>query len=572
MDLTPEIKDKAAFWTTDLFDAETRETVADWLANNPQEVVESFYKDLDFGTGGMRGIMSVGTNRINKYTLGMATQGLANYLKAQFPGEENHKVAIAHDSRNFSREFSEGVAEVLSGNNISVYLFESLRPTPELSYAVRKLNCQAGIVLTASHNPKEYNGYKVYWSDGGQLVPPHDKGVIQEVRKVVLEDVIFEGKPEIIHSVGADIDNPYVEDIANLSLSDEGKKDLKIVFTALHGTSITLLPPALEKMGFTQVDILESQATPDGNFPTVISPNPEEAEALKLAVERADETGADLVIGTDPDSDRVGIAVRGEDGKMHQLNGNQTASLLVEYVLRKNAEAGNFKGNEFIAETVVTTDLLEKIGTAHGVQTKKCLTGFKWIAKLIRETEGQEKFLVGGEESYGYLVGDFVRDKDAIASAVMIAEVAAEAKAKGSTMLSELKRIHCQYGHYQEALVSMTKKGISGSQEIAKMMEDLRVNPPSQLGGETVTHVMDYNSLTTTEIASGATKSIDLPATNMIQLLTEGGAKITARPSGTEPKIKFYISVNEACTDDQYEASREKLLQQIQTIKSEMNI
>ena len=542
------------------------------MENNPDEIVESFYKDLDFGTGGMRGVMSVGTNRINKYTLGMATQGLANYIQKQFPGQSNTKVAIAHDSRNFSREFSESVADVLSGNGIEVYLFESLRPTPELSYAVRKLRCNAGIVLTASHNPKEYNGYKVYWSDGGQLVPPHDSGVIQEVRKVQLEDVNFTGNPQLIHSIGAEIDAPYLSEITQLSLSSAGKKDLKIVFTALHGTSITLLPPALKEMGFTQVEVLESQATPDGNFPTVISPNPEEAEALKLAVERAEELHADLVIGTDPDADRVGIAARGKDGKMHLLNGNQTASLLVEYVLRKNVEAGTLKGNEFIAETVVTTDHLEKIATANKVKTKKCLTGFKWIAQLIGQTEGSEKFLVGGEESYGYLIGDFVRDKDAISSAIMIAELAAEAKSKGSDLLSELKEIHCTYGHYQEALVSMTKKGISGSQEISQMMENLRTNPPARLAGEVVEYVLDYNALTQKQITTGVTKPLDFPSTNMIQLVTEGGAKFTARPSGTEPKIKFYISVNENCSLDEYSESTRRLQHKIETIKSEMNI
>jgi len=572
MKLTPEIKQKAKFWTSDIFDSKTVSTVNNWMENNPDEIVESFYKDLDFGTGGMRGVMSVGTNRINKYTLGMATQGLANYIQKQFPGQSNTKVAIAHDSRNFSREFSESVADVLSGNGIEVYLFESLRPTPELSYAVRKLRCNAGIVLTASHNPKEYNGYKVYWSDGGQLVPPHDSGVIQEVRKVQLEDVNFTGNPQLIHSIGAEIDAPYLSEITQLSLSSAGKKDLKIVFTALHGTSITLLPPALKEMGFTQVEVLESQATPDGNFPTVISPNPEEAEALKLAVERAEELHADLVIGTDPDADRVGIAARGKDGKMHLLNGNQTASLLVEYVLRKNVEAGTLKGNEFIAETVVTTDLLEKIATANKVKTKKCLTGFKWIAQLIGQTEGSEKFLVGGEESYGYLIGDFVRDKDAISSAIMIAELAAEAKSKGSDLLSELKEIHCTYGHYQEALVSMTKKGISGSQEISQMMENLRTNPPARLAGEVVEYVLDYNALTQKQITTGVTKPLDFPSTNMIQLVTEGGAKFTARPSGTEPKIKFYISVNENCSLDEYSESTRRLQHKIETIKSEMNI
>lgn len=572
MEITKDILEKANYWTSENFDRNTRDAVSDLLKNNPQEIIESFHKDLDFGTGGMRGIMSVGTNRVNEYTLGLATQGLSNYLKKQYPGVSELKVAIAHDSRNNSRKFSETVANVLSANGIHVYLFESLRPTPELSYAVRKLNCQSGIVLTASHNPKEYNGYKVYWNDGGQLVPPHDQGVIAEVRNADLSSVNFNGNPDLITLIGEEIDTQYIEDLKKLSLSNRGKEDLKIVFTSLHGTAITLLPAGLKAFGFTNFKDVAEQSEPNGNFPTVKSPNPEEAAALQMAVELAEKENADLVIGTDPDSDRVGIAVRSESGKMVLLNGNQTASLLIEYILRKNHENGLLQGNEFIAETVVTTDLLEKIADKFKVKTKKCLTGFKWIAEIIRELEGSERFLVGGEESYGYLIGDFVRDKDAIASALILAEIAAEAKSKNTTLLAELKRIHCTYGHFQEDLVSLTKKGIEGSKEIEDMMQGLRNNTPKVLANESVEWVFDYTTGVAKNLLTGESKKIELPKTNMVQVTTVSGTKFTARPSGTEPKIKFYISVSNACNESNYAESLDLLNQKIRTIKSEMKI
>ena len=540
--IEPNILEKAKYWTTASFDEKTRNHVNELINNNPQELVECFYQDLDFGTGGLRGIMGVGTNRINQYTLGMATQGLCNYLKKEVAGKQL-SIAIAHDSRNNSKTFARQVAEVIAANGIKAYLFEDLRPTPELSFAIRHLGCDSGIVLTASHNPKEYNGYKVYWNDGGQLVPPHDKGVIDEVRKVNVEDIKFDFSDDLIEYIGEEVDRAYLDEVKKQSLNTAGKDDLKIVFTALHGTSIVTLPQALEENGFTQVSIVEKQAKPDGNFPTVVSPNPEEAAALQMAVDLANETNADLVIGCDPDSDRVGLAVRDLNGQMILLNGNQTGAMLVDYVLRMNQQNGTMPKNPFIAETVVTSDLIEKIGDAYNVPTKKCLTGFKWIAEIIRELEGKETYLVGGEESYGYLIGDFVRDKDAITAAVLLAEVAAWAKAKGSSFYKELVQLYVNHGYYLERLISITKKGKAGLEEIQKMIEDFRANPPKVLGGSPVIKILDYKSGISTDIESGQESSIGLPSSNFIQFITADGDKVTARPSGTEPKIKFYFSV-----------------------------
>jgi phosphoglucomutase len=540
--IEPQILAKANEWLTDAFDAETQRKVQDLIDNHPQELVECFYTDLDFGTGGLRGIMGVGTNRINKYTLGMATQGLCNYLLKNITGKPI-SVAIAHDCRNNSKEFARLVAEVFSANGIKAYLFDELRPTPELSFAIRHLGCDSGIVLTASHNPKEYNGYKVYWNDGGQLVPPHDKGVISEVREVNVADIRFNYNENLIEYIGAEIDRAYLDKVREQCLSTAGKDDLKIAFTALHGTSITLLPKALKEAGFSQVYSVEKQATPDGNFPTVASPNPEEAAALAMAVELAKQKDCDLVIGCDPDADRVGIAVKDLDGNMVLLNGNQTASMLVHYILLMHQENGTLPAHGFIAETVVTTDLIEKIGTSFGVSTKKCLTGFKWIAEIIRETEGKEKYIVGGEESYGYLIGDFVRDKDAITSAVLIAEVAAWAKAKGSSFYQELIQLYVQHGYYLERLISITKKGKAGLEEIQKMIEGFRLNPPKRLGGSDITTIIDYKTAISKDLKTRKESSTNLPSSNFIQFITADGDKITARPSGTEPKIKFYFSV-----------------------------
>lgn len=538
----PALIEKAKLWLGPTFDDETKAAVQSLLDSNPKELVESFYTDLDFGTGGLRGIMGVGSNRINKYTLGQATQGLSNYLHEQFPNT-TIKVAIAHDSRNNSKSFARQVAEVLSANGIHAYLFSDLRPTPELSYAIRYLGCMSGIVLTASHNPKEYNGYKVYWNDGAQLVPPHDKAVIAHVRKVAFADIAFTPNNDLITYIDKEIDEAYLAEISKQSQSDLGKRDLKVVFTALHGTSITLLPEALKRSGFSQVSIVEEQATPDGNFPTVVSPNPEEAAALELAVAKADAEHADIVIGCDPDSDRVGIAVRDLNDQMVLLNGNQTGAVLLHYILSQLNAKGALPPNGFIAETVVTSDLLEKIGDGFGVETKKCLTGFKWIAEMIKDAEGTQQYIAGGEESYGYLIGDFVRDKDAITASVLLAEAAAHAKATGGSFFKTLLSIYLQHGYYLERLIALTKKGKDGLEEIQQMIEGYRKQPPRTLGGSTVTHILDYQAQTKTDLRSGEITKIELPASNFIQFITEEGDKVTARPSGTEPKIKFYFSV-----------------------------
>ena len=559
----------ATLWTSDLFDAETRAEAQALLEQGGDTLIEPFYKDLDFGTGGMRGIMGVGTNRINPYTLGLATQGLAVYAQ-QSMGRKDLKAAIAYDSRNNSQSFARKVAEVLSANGVHTYLFEELRPTPELSFAVRELGCDFGIVLTASHNPKEYNGYKVYWNDGGQLVPPHDKGVIEQVRATRFEDIRWDANEALIETVGTAIDDKYTDMVAGLSLSNAGKTELDIVFTALHGTSIVSVPPALAKAGFTNVQLVEAQSAPDGNFPTVASPNPEESAALAMAVAQAEATNADLVIGCDPDTDRVGIAANDGTGKMQLLNGNDTAALLVHYILNAYKENGTLPSNGFTAATVVTTDLIADISAAYGVPCYRCLTGFKWIADIINH-KPEEQFLVGGEESYGYLIGDAVRDKDAVASAVMIAEMAANAKSQGRTVLQQLEAIHREFGQYQERLISITKKGRSGAQEIADMMTALRNDPPKTLAGSPVVIAIDHNNSTQTDLRTGATSSTALPASNVLQFITEAGDKVSARPSGTEPKIKFYFSVR-ATTGDRHAATKSELERKIDTFIEELNL
>ena len=561
--------ENATLWTSNLFDAETRAAAQSMLDAGGDTLIEPFYKDLDFGTGGMRGIMGVGTNRINPYTLGLATQGLAVYAQ-QSMGRTDLKAAIAFDSRNNSKAFARKVAEVLSANGVHTYLFEDLRPTPELSFSVRELGCDFGIVLTASHNPKEYNGYKVYWNDGGQLVPPHDKGVIEQVRATRFQDIRWDANEALIETVGSELDEKYTDMIAGLSLSNAGKTDLNIVFTALHGTSIISVPPALAKAGFTNVQLVEAQSTPDGNFPTVASPNPEESAALAMAVAQAEATGADLVIGCDPDTDRVGIAANDGTGNMQLLNGNDTAALLVHYILNAYEENGTLPSNGFTAATVVTTDLIADISAAYGVPCYRCLTGFKWIADIINH-KPEEQFLVGGEESYGYLIGDAVRDKDAVASAVMIAEMAANAKAQGRTVLQQLEAIHREFGQYQERLISITKKGRSGAQEIADMMTALRNDPPKTLAGSPVVIAIDHSNSTQTDLSTGATSSTELPASNVLQFITEAGDKVSARPSGTEPKIKFYFSVR-ATTGHSHAATKTELERKIDTFIEELNL
>lgn len=559
----------ATLWTSDLFDAETRAEAGALLKKGGDALIEPFYKDLDFGTGGMRGIMGVGTNRINAYTLGLATQGLASYAQTFFKGKPL-KAAIAFDSRNNSKSFARKVAEVLSANGVNTFLFEDLRPTPELSFAVRELGCDFGIVLTASHNPKEYNGYKVYWNDGGQLVPPHDSAVIEQVRATRFEDIRWDANEALIEIVGTAIDDKYTAMVAGLSLSNAGKTELDIVFTALHGTSIVSVPPALAKAGFTNVQLVEAQSTPDGNFPTVASPNPEESAALAMAVAQAEATNADLVIGCDPDTDRVGIAVNDGTGKMQLLNGNDTAALLVHYILNAYKTNGTLPANGFTAATVVTTDLIADISAAYGVPCYRCLTGFKWIADIINN-KPEEQFLVGGEESYGYLIGDDVRDKDAVASAVMIAEMAANAKAQGRTVLQQLEAIHREFGQYQERLISITKNGRSGAQEIADMMTALRNDPPKTLAGSPVIVAIDHAKSTQTDLRTGATSSTQLPASNVLQFITEAGDKVSARPSGTEPKIKFYFSVR-TTTGDSHAATKAELERKIDTFIEELNL
>ena len=559
----------ATLWSSDFFDAETRAEAGALLKKGGDALIEPFYKDLDFGTGGMRGIMGVGTNRINAYTLGLATQGLASYAQTFFNGKPL-KAAIAFDSRNNSKSFARKVAEVLSANGVHTFLFEDLRPTPELSFAVRELGCDFGIVLTASHNPKEYNGYKVYWDDGGQLVPPHDSAVIEKVRATRFEDIRWDANEALIEIVGTAIDDKYTDMVAGLSLSNAGKTELDIVFTALHGTSIVSVPPALAKAGFTNVQLVEAQSTPDGNFPTVASPNPEESAALAMAVAQAEATNADLVIGCDPDTDRVGIAVNDGTGKMQLLNGNDTAALLVHYILNAYKTNGTLPANGFTAATVVTTDLIADISAAYGVPCYRCLTGFKWIADIINN-KPEEQFLVGGEESYGYLIGDDVRDKDAVASAVMIAEMAANAKAQGRTVLQQLEAIHREFGQYQERLISITKKGRSGAQEIADMMTALRNDPPKTLAGSPVIVAIDHAKSTQTDLRTGATSSTQLPASNVLQFITEAGDKVSARPSGTEPKIKFYFSVR-TTTGDSHAATKAELERKIDTFIEELNL
>ncbi|MDA0741975.1 MAG: phospho-sugar mutase [Bacteroidetes bacterium] len=559
----------ATLWTSDLFDAETRAEAGSLIKRGGDALIEPFYKDLDFGTGGMRGIMGVGTNRINAYTLGLATQGLASYAQTFFNGKPL-KAAIAFDSRNNSKSFARKVAEVLSANGVHTFLFEDLRPTPELSFAVRELGCDFGIVLTASHNPKEYNGYKVYWNDGGQLVPPHDSAVIEQVRATRFEDIRWDANEALIEIVGTAIDDKYTDMVAGLSLSNAGKTELDIVFTALHGTSIVSVPPALAKAGFTNVQLVEAQSEPDGNFPTVASPNPEESAALAMAVAQAEATNADLVIGCDPDTDRVGIAVNDGTGKMQLLNGNDTAALLVHYILNAYKTNGTLPSNGFTAATVVTTDLIADISAAYGVPCYRCLTGFKWIADIINN-KPEEQFLVGGEESYGYLIGDDVRDKDAVASAVMIAEMAANAKAQGRTVLQQLEAIHREFGQYQERLISITKKGRSGAQEIADMMTALRNDPPKTLAGSPVIVAIDHAKSTQTDLRTGATSSTQLPASNVLQFITEAGDKVSARPSGTEPKIKFYFSVR-TTTGESHAATKAELERKIDTFIEELNL
>ena len=561
-------------WLNDNYDIETKNEIHRLMAEDQNELNESFYRTLEFGTGGLRGIMGVGPNRMNKYTVAAATQGLANYMKKNFPGIDL-KVAVAHDSRNNSRHFAEVTAQVMAANGIHCYLFEDLRPTPELSFAVRHLHCQAGVMVTASHNPKEYNGYKAYWDDGGQIVPPHDKAIIAEVNAVTsLSQIRWEGNPDKIQIIGKEIDNVYLDKILALSVNPEAihrHRDLSIVYTPLHGTGITMVPKALEMYGFTNVTILESQSTPNGNFPTVASPNPEEKSAMELAIRKADEIGADLVLATDPDADRVGIAVRNDHGEMELFNGNMTGSLLVYHLLSQWQKNGRLTGKEFTVKTIVTTELIRAIAESFNVECFDVLTGFKYIAEKIKEQVGHT-FIVGGEESYGYLVGDFVRDKDAVSACCMIAELAACLADEGKTLYTQLKELYAKYGFYKEELLSITKKGQSGAAEIQKMMADFRSCPPKTINGSEVTKVIDYKASTATS-SDGTVTTIDLPKSDVLQFFTADGTKVTVRPSGTEPKIKFYFGAKEPlATIADFEKVRNELSAKIAEVRKSLNL
>lgn len=544
------------------------------LQAESEELTDAFYKDLEFGTGGLRGIMGVGSNRINKYTIGMATQGLANYLLKVY-GKQQISVAIAHDSRNNSKFFGQITADVFSANGIKVYFFEDLRPTPELSFAVRHFGCQGGVVITASHNPKEYNGYKVYWNDGAQVTPPHDKNIIAEVQKIKgIDEVKFTRNEALIEEIGKDVDELYLKSIVKLSVSKEAvanQKNLGIVYSPIHGTGHALVPEVLSKMGFTNIHTVEEQSTPDGNFPTVVYPNPEETEALTMALEKAAEVNAELVMATDPDADRVGIAVKNLHNKFQLLNGNQTASLLVYYMLKRWQENKKLTGKQYIVKTIVTTDLIELIAKKFFVECYNTLTGFKYIAAIIRKLEGEKEFIVGGEESYGYLISDFVRDKDAIASCAMIAEMAAYAKDKGHSLFEMLVEIYQQFGFYKEHLINITKTGKKGAEEIENMMHRLRNNPPAKINNCRVVKVMDYQIGKSFNKLTGEETKINLPASNVLQFVLEDDTKISARPSGTEPKIKFYISVNEKLlrTED-YDSINMQLDARIKAVAAEL--
>lgn len=543
--IKPEILTKANSWLTSTFDKDTQQNIKDLIASNPKELEDSFYKDLEFGTGGMRGVMGVGTNRINKYTLGKNTQGISNYLHKSFPSE-SIKVAIAYDCRHNSKELAEIVANVFSANHIQVYLFEDLRPTPELSFALKHLNCHCGIVLTASHNPPEYNGYKVYWQDGGQLVPPQDAEIINEINQLDYSEIKLDANKELITIIGKDVDDVFIEaSIKNGSFNTslKAKDDLNIVFTSLHGTSITIIPETLKRAGYNHVNIVEEQAQPNGDFPTVVSPNPEEPEALKMALELAKKTNADIVIGTDPDCDRLGVAVRDLNNEMVILNGNQAMVLMTHFLLNHYKNKGCLAPTDFIGSTIVSTPMMQELANAFNVDYKIGLTGFKWIAKMIKDYPKQY-FIGGGEESFGFMVGDFVRDKDAVTSTLLACEIAAQAKAKGSSVYQELIELFVTYGFYKEHLISMTKKGIEGAQEIKQMMVDARNNPLRQVNGSKVIRIEDYQLSISKDLVSGKESVIDIPKSNVLIYYTEDGSKIALRPSGTEPKIKFYISVN----------------------------
>ena len=545
MDIKQNILDAVNEWLTPTFDASTQKAVKDLLSGSPKELEESFYKNLEFGTGGMRGIMGAGNNRINKYTLGKSTQGLSDYLHIAFPNQVL-KAVIAFDCRHNSKSLAKVVADVFSANNIEVYLFSDLRPTPELSFALKYLGCQCGIVLTASHNPPEYNGYKVYWKDGGQIVPPEDDAIIKTIENLNYKQIKFDANEDLIHYIDTEVDQAFIKSTvenASFKTPQEAKDNLNIVFTSLHGTSITVMPETFTAAGYNNIHIVEEQRVPNGDFPTVKSPNPEEPEALTLALALADKTISDIVIGTDPDCDRLGVAIRNNEGKMTLLNGNQSMILMTAFLLEEWRKAGKINGKQFVGSTIVSTPMIMELASAYGVEFKVGLTGFKWIAKMIKDFP-EKQFIGGGEESFGYMVGDAVRDKDAVAATLLICEVAAQAKAKGSTVYQELLKLYVKHGFYKEHLISITKKGMEGLAEINQMMVSLRENPVKEINGQRVVMLEDYKSSVALNLLTGEKEIINMPKADVLIYYTEDGSKICARPSGTEPKIKFYISVN----------------------------
>ena len=541
------IHQKIASWLEGNFDTATKEEIRSLQANQPDLLEDAFYRNLEFGTGGLRGLMGVGTNRVNKYTIGMATQGFSNYLLKTYPNA-SISVVVGHDSRNNSRFLAETTAQVFAANGIKVYLFEALRPTPELSFAIRQLQCKAGVVCTASHNPKEYNGYKAYWNDGGQLVPPHDKNVITEVEAIQsLEEVKWTGGDALIEIIGAEMDASYIAMLKTLSVYPEviaAQSDLKIVYTPIHGTGITLVPKVLEAYGFKNVHVVEEQATPDGNFPTVAYPNPEESETMRIGLEKAKALNADILLGTDPDADRVGIGVKNHKGEWVLMNGNQTAVLAFAYMMEARRAKGIAAPNDMVVTTIVTTEMINEVARQNKVNCYNVLTGFKWIAELVKEKEGKENYIIGGEESFGLMIGDQIRDKDAVSAVALLCEMAAYEKSKGKSLFDKMIELYMQYGFYYENLISITKKGMNGQQEIAAMMEGYRKQPPTEIAGMKVVTLLDYQLQLSTNLQTGTQTKIALPKSNVLQFVTEDGTKISARPSGTEPKIKFYFSVN----------------------------
>ena len=570
------IAQKVEQWLAGNYDQATKDAITSMQLKSGDELADSFYRNLEFGTGGLRGIMGVGTNRINKYTIGMATQGFANYLNKTYPNDKI-SVVVGHDSRNNARFFAETTAQVFAANGIKVYLFEALRPTPELSFAIRTLGAKAGVVCTASHNPKEYNGYKAYWNDGGQLVPPHDKNVITEVEAIQsIDDVKWEGGAANIELIGTSMDDAYTKMLQTLSVYPEviaQQHDLKIVYTPIHGTGITLVPKVLAAYGFTNVHVVEEQSIPDGNFPTVSYPNPEESETMSIGLAKAKAMDADIVLGTDPDADRVGVGVKNHKGDWVLMNGNQTAVLAFAYMMEARKAKGIAKQNDMVITTIVTTAMINEVAKQNSVSCYNVLTGFKWVAELVKEKEGKENYIIGGEESFGLMIGDQIRDKDAVSAVAILCEMAAYEKAKGSTLFNKLIELYLQYGFYYENLISITKKGMNGQAEIAKMMEDYRQSPPTTIDGEAVTTLLDYELQIGKNLATGETWEIDLPKSNVLQFITANGTKISARPSGTEPKIKFYFSVNTKLKDKaSFDITYQMLQDKIKAIISSMQL